>query len=290
MRLQHRYVFAYASLVCGLTVTLTSAVSAQSRTEQTPDAVQLSAAADPAAGQVQAPRPIPAPVPVERPYWSSTAGFEADTHDTAYSFFGPSYHKPFRPNMQFVAGASVNYLHYAYDNGAGGVTEVRSPGLSTKAGVRIGNKNWVQLTAGPGFKRRHVQVRGAGDSLLSSSRNIEVGVSLGADVWANPSRLDNVHGMLHYGAEDGYTWSRLGYKHQITNHDWRGRFSHYLGAEFIGQGNEDITSYQVGPFVEFLHAPSSVSLMVRGGYKRSTFNTGPDKTGPWLALSFYKKL
>lgn len=237
----------------------------------------------------QAPRTPQAPGrPVETPYWGLSSGFEADSHETGYGFLGPTWHKPLRSNMQLVVGANVNYLYYEFDNGAGGRTNVRSPGVSTKAGVRIGDRNWVQFTGGPSFKRKQREIRNAGDQIVSSESDFEPGFSLGADVWANPTRRNNFHGMLHYGTEDGYLWSRAGFKQQISNIDWRNAFTHYLGAEYIAQGNEDIRSNQFGGFVEFLHAPSTISVMLRAGYKHSSFELGPDKKGPWFAVSFYR--
>jgi hypothetical protein len=271
------------SLLLGIAICVLSAsgVRAQSAQPEAPSTVEESA---------QIPTtPLPQAVrPVDSPYWASIGGFEGDSHDTGYAFFGPQYVRPFRPNMAFVAGANLNYLYYEFDTGDGR-TNVRSPGVSTKAGVRFGDRNWVQFTAGPSFKRRHREVRDLSDRVVSSSRDLDPGVSLGADVWANPTSRSNIHGMLHHGTEDSYTWSRIAAKQQVTNFDWRNRFTHYLGAEYIGQGNEDIRSNQVGAFVEFLHAPSSISIMLRGGYKHSAFDVGPDKTGPWFAVGFYQR-
>lgn len=228
------------------------------------------------------------PAQIERPYWSTSSGFEGDTHGTGYGFIGPMFHRPVSRNVMLLAGAGVNYLYYGFDSGSGGRTTVTSPGAGAKAGVRLGNRNWVQFSAGPGFKRKHRVIRDETDRIVSSERNIEAGFSLGTDVWVNPSRTNNIHGMLHYGTEDSYTWGRMAFKQQVTNFDGRSRFTHSLGTEYIGQGNQDIRSNQVGGFVEFLHAPSSIAVMLRAGYKQSAFEVGPDKTGPWYAVSFYR--
>lgn len=271
----------FAQPALGLAVLVLAATPVSAQSEQTTPTATLEVAQIPTApvGQL--------PVQIARPYWSTSSGFEGDTHGTGYGFIGPSFHRPISRNVMFLVGAGVNYLYYGFDS-SGGRTSVTSPGASAKAGVRLGDRNWVQLSAGPGFKRKHRVIRDDTDRIISSEKQMEVGFSLGADVWANPSRRNNIHGMLHYGAEDGYTWGRLGFKQQITNLDWQGRFTHFLGTEYIGQGNEDIRSNQFGGFVEFLHAPSSISLMLRAGYKHSAFELGPDKTGPWYAVSFYR--
>jgi hypothetical protein len=33
-----------------------------------------------------------------------------------------------------------------------------------------------------------------------------------------------------------------------------------------------------------------MSLMFRAGYKRSSFDVGADKTGPYFGINFYKRL
>ena len=247
-------------------------------------------AADPAGAQLPAPRPATVPAQVAAPHWSANAGFEADSHDTGYGFVGPFYVRPLRPGLAFVGGGSVNYLYYDFVNGTGGHTNVRSPGVNAMGGVRFGNRNYVQLLAGPGFKRRHVEILDASDQVIGTDSDTVFGLNLGADLWVDPTSHNNVFGMVRYGAEDNYTWARLAYKEQITNRDWSNRFAHFVGAEVIGQGNDDIRSTQYGGFFEVAHAPSSVSVMFRAGYKKSSYDFGPDKSGPWFAVGFWHRL
>ena len=114
-------------------------------------------------------------------------------------------------------------------------------------------------------------------------------MALGADVYYNLTKRDNLQGIVHYGTEDGYLWSRAAYKHQMTNHSWRSNVTMYLGAEGITQGNDDIWSNMIGGMAEFLIVPARLSLMARSGYKHSSFERGEDKTGPYFALGLYKR-
>jgi hypothetical protein len=262
---------------------------AYAQSTQSPEPLE-SAAAPPPEQVQQAPRPAtPPPTGAQSPYWTSNIGFEADTHDTGYAFAGPSYVKPFRPNVAWVAGANLNYLYYEYANGPGH-TNVRSPGVNAMGGVRFGTGSYLQLLAGPGFKRRFVETVDESGNTLRSSRDIKVGLNLGADAYINPTRHNNIFGMVRYGAEDRYTWTRLAYKEQISNLDWSRKYASFVGAEVIGQGNNDIRSTQVGAFYEIAHAPSSVSITFRGGYKKSAYDFGPDKSGPWFAIGFWHRL
>ena len=71
---------------------------------------------------------------------------------------------------------------------------------------------------------------------------------MGADVSVDPTTHNNIYGIVDFNSSDRYTWSRLAYKEQVTNLNWSGKFAHFVGAEVIGQGNQDIHSTQVGAF------------------------------------------
>ena len=38
------------------------------------------------------------------------------------------------------------------------------------------------------------------------------------------------------------------------------------------------------------HAPSTTAIMLRAGFKRSSFDTADDRTGPYFGINFYKRL
>jgi hypothetical protein len=109
-------------------------------------------------------------------------------------------------------------------------------------------------------------------------------------MYVSPTSHNNVHGIVNYNTSDSYSWGRLGFKEQITNHTWEGPNTAFLGVEGIAQGNHDIRSRQLGGFFEITHVPAKVSFVFKAGYKRSTFNVGPDKTGPYFSVGFYQRL
>jgi hypothetical protein len=287
MCLSSKQVFVHslaALLLSSIVVVPVSAQSPSNQGAQSPP--QLEVTVDPDA---QIPRaPLPAQVP--EPYWASIGGFEADTHGTGYGFFGPQYIHPLGDNVSFIGNANINYLYYEYDNGAGGLVDVNSPGVSLMGGVMFGRRNWVALQAGPSFKRRHTEILDTSGNLISSSRDTDIGVNLAASTWYDPTSHNNISAMVNYDTVDQYTWGRVAFKEQVANRSWQGDFTPYLGVEFIGQGNDDIQSRQFGGFVEIAHAPSAVSIMLRAGVKRSSFEFGPDKTGPWFAIGFYHRV
>lgn len=222
------------------------------------------------------------------PRWEFVGGFESDSHDTSYGFLGPSYHRPLGGQLALKFRVHATHLRYEFENGFGGETRVSAPGIGPGIGLRYGGKNWVQFTTGVDIKREHREITGA-TGLISDETDTKYGVSVGADSWLSPTRRSNIHAMLHYGAASKYTWGRLMARHQVTNFSWRGPLTLYLGAEGVGQGNEDIRSWQFGGIGELVFARTQLSLQARGGYKRSTFDRGPDKTGPYFGVGLWKR-
>ena len=287
MKSQTRHFFLGLALTAVVLFGLSGSAGAQS---QDPSTTQ-----QPSTSPGQALDQVPPPIPPRRPaelkpaYWSAIAGFEADTHDTGYGFVGPQYVKPIQPNLAWIVGANLNYLYYDFPN-TSGQTNVRAPGFAARGGVKFGDRNYVELSAGPGVKFRHTEVVDPLSNVIRSTSDTLVGLDVGGDLSVDPTSHNNISGIVDYNTIDSYTWSRLAYKEQVGNPNWSGRFTPYVGVEFVGQGNADIRSTQYGAFVEVVHVPSRISVMVRGGYKRSTFEIGPAQTGPWVAVGFYQRL
>jgi len=222
-------------------------------------------------------------------WWEFSGGWEADTHDTGYAFAGPSYHHRLSDDVSLNAGIHATNLEYAFENGVGGETEVHAPGFSPNVGLRFGRKNWIQGSAGLEVRRYRTEITDATDLMVSDDKDTRVGMSLGASAWLVPSSRSNVHAMIHYGTASKYTWGRLAARHQISNFSWHGPVTLYAGAEGIGQGNEDIRSWMAGGLLEFLIHRTSLSIMGRAGYKHSSFDIGPDKTGPYFGIGLWKR-
>ena len=262
---------AAGALVIGVALFDTSLASAQ----QSDRAIGVATPVVEQAGQ-------PASTGASDPFWELIGGYEADTHGSAYGFFGPGYVHPIRPNLAFTARAFANYLAYEF-TGADGDTEVRSPGFSASAGLRFGGSSWFGINAGPDVRWRRTELTHPNGQITESDET-SVGANIGAEAYMNPTSHNNVHGIVNYGTVDEYLWARLGFKEQLS----RGSTATFLGVEGIAQGNDDIRSTQFGGFFEV--NPANLSLMFRVGYKRSTFDVGPNKTGPYFAVGFYKRL
>ena len=277
-----RTLAGHISLGCTIVLLVTGAAQAQSSTAATPSSSTSSATTS---------QPSDQPPPTAREaFWEPIGGFEGDTHGTGYGFFGPSYIRPLSSNLAFTARAFGNFLYYDFEDALGTTTSVRSPGLNTAAGVRymFANNSFAGVHGGPSFKFRRTEINGI--SIDDDDNDLVLGFNVGGDVYFNPTSHNNIHALVDYGSADEYVWSRLAYKEQITNRGWNRPFSNFLGGEVIAQGNDDIRSMQVGALYELAHGPSSTSVMFRAGIKRSTFEFGDDRTGPYIGFGFYKRL
>ena len=222
-------------------------------------------------------------------YWEVIGGLEFDTDGMMYGFFGPQWNRRLNDNTRLTARAYANWLQYEFDE-LGGTTKVSGPGISTQVGLKFGTTNTFKVGAGPSFKWRGETFTNAAGVETELDSDMEVGFSVGADASLNPTKIDNIHAIVNYETVDDYLWSRLAYKHQVTNHDWQAPWAMSLGAEGILQGNDDIRTTMLGGLVEFAHGPSRTSLMLRSGYKRSTFDTADNRSGPYFGINLYKRL
>lgn len=234
--------------------------------------------------------PVAAPQPADPDaYWEVIGGLEFGTDGTLYGFFGPQWNRRLNENVRLTARAYANWLQYEFEEN-GGTTSVSGPGISTQVGLKFGDRNTFKVGAGPSFKWRGETFTDASGNETEIDTDMEVGFSVGADAYLNPTDRDNVHGIVNYDTVDDYLWSRLAYKRQITNLDWRDTWAHFVGVEGILQGNDDIRTTMLGGLVEFAHGASRTAVMLRGGFKKSTFDTADDRTGPYFGINVYKRL
>lgn len=242
----------------------------------------------PGAARAQSPG-TSAPADTNPPYWELIGGFEGDTHQSGYGFIGPSYNHPISDDVAVTARVFGNYLYYEFNNNLGGKTKVHSPGIGPAIGLRFGRGTTFKVAVGYTGKNEHREITNRAGQLVSDATHWISGLSLGGELYWNLDKLNNIHALGNWSSADKYRWLRAGYKHQITNHDWKAHTTLYLGFEGIDQGNKDIHSDSVGALAEVLFVPSHLSLMFRGGYKHSTFPIGDDKNGPYYGIGLYKR-
>jgi len=225
------------------------------------------------------------PSSASSPYWALIAGYEWDTHGSSYGFAGPSYVHPVNDNMAWTGRVFGNYLRYEFSDSAK-TTKVKSPGGSAALGLRFGGKNYFGVSAGPSVSWRKTEVT-TNAGVKTETDETRWGANIGAEVYAGGT--ENLQLLGNYSTSDKYAWGRAAAKTQVTNRSWKDNNALSLGVEGIAQGNQDIKSVQFGGLVELANSPGHFSLMFRAGYKRSSFDVGADKTGPYFGINLYKR-
>jgi len=251
-------------------------------------ALALGLLALPLAAQAQSPG-TSIPSDTNPPFWELIGGYEGDSHNAGYGFLGPAYNHPLSDDLAVTARVFATYLHYKFTNGFGGETTVHSPGLSPAIGLRFGHGTTFKVTVGYAGKNEHREITDRSGRIVSDETKWISGVNFGGELYWNLSKRDNIHALANFSTADNYLWSRAGYKRQVSNLDWKGGTTLYLGGEVITQGNKDIWSNSVGALAELLFVPSHFSVMLRGGYKHSTFDVGDAQGGPYYGIGIYKR-
>ena len=232
----------------------------------------------PSAPVAAAPPSAPSP---SAPYWALIGGYEWDTHGSSYGFLGPQYTHPFGDgNMAWTARVFGNYLTYEFSDAAN-TTKVRAPGGSASVGLKFGTTNYFAVSAGPSVSWRKTTVT-TNAGAKTETNETRTGVNIGGDIYGNPTPKSNIQILGNFNTADKYSWGRVGAKVDVAPNV-------AVGGEAIAQGNSDIKSVQFGGLIE-VRPGSQMSLMFRAGYKRSSFNVGADKTGPYFGINFYKRL
>jgi len=243
------------------------------------------AQAQPAAGETPAPVAASSQAAAPAPTWALIAGYERDSHGSSYGFAGPAYVKPIRSDLAWTARVFGSYLTYEFN---ASTTAVRAPGANGSLGLQFGERNTFTILAGPSVAWRTETVTPVSGVEFDTSET-RWGVNVGAEAYLNPTSRSNVQALVNYNTTDKYVWSRAAFKQQISNLSGSGTTSLSLGAEGIAQGNDDIRSLQGGGLLEVAHIPSAFSLTFRAGYKRSTFEAGPSKSGVYFGVGLYKR-
>jgi hypothetical protein len=228
-----------------------------------------------------APAPVAQTSASSGSHWALIGGYERDSHDASYGFFGPAYVRPIRSNLAFTARLFGHYLTYDFSD-ATITTNVKSRGADAAVGLRFGERHTFSVYAGPSISWRETEeVRPTQTVTQTDTRK---GANVGAEAYLNPTSRSNIHALANYNTTDEYIWTRVGVKQQVTS----GKAPISLGVEGIAQGNDDIRSLQGGGLLEI--APSNASIMLRGGYKRSTFEVGPSRSGGYFGIGLYWRI
>jgi len=216
--------------------------------------------------------------------WEFLGGFEGDTHDTGFAFGAVGYLHPVTPRLDLAVRAAGSYLYYSFPEN-GGETRVTSPGITLLAGPRFSGRG-ISLTLMAGAEARTIERETETPAGRGRTSEDEVGPVANGTLWAQLSPRWDFLGLINYDSANTYTWGRASLKYQLT--DGSRPLGLALGPEATLQGNPDIFSVQGGGVGELSYRPLRLSLALRLGYKRSTFEVGPAREGLYGGIALYK--
>lgn len=202
------------------------------------------------------------------------AGWEGD-NTAGYAFIAPTAGMHLTPSQSVVLRATASLLYY--NSQADGPTDVIAPGGAAAIGYRL-SKGRVNMAMFGGFERRRIH------------RDWEQGPSASGEMFLSASRLTQVNALGAFAQANRYMWVRTGAKHQFTNTDFSGPRAFSIGVEATGQGNRDVTTYQLGGVFEHAWLRAGASLQFRAGYSLSTFPAGSEQRKPYFGIGMYRRL
>jgi hypothetical protein len=213
------------------------------------------------------------------------AGWEGDDHRQGYGFLGAGALVP-AGHLILPARITASYLYYQYDSTSTTIS-VRSPGVSLMAGARVtGERGSATAMAGAEVRREHR----VADLPGSPSRDLTTtGVVVQADGDLVLARRWHALALANFAGAASYFFGRGAVRYQATNPEWRGPTTLFVGAEGVGQGNDESAATQGGGFVECNFVPQRLSVGLRGGYKESWSPGQAHRTGGYLGVTVYRR-
>jgi len=228
----------------------------------------------------------PAGALAEAPAVEALGGWEGDSRAQGYGFAGAGVLFPTGARLGVPLRAFGSYLYYDF-NSFGATTQVTSPGVTVLAGIRLTATRGNFTVLGGGEvrqERRSVETTGGTTEDVRTS-----GVVLQADGDAALGRHWRGYLFGNYGGASRYFYGRAAMRYQVTNLDWMGPRSFFLGFEGARQGNDESDAIQGGGFAEWNFIAQRVSLVVRGGYKES-WSPGEDHLqGGYFGIGLYHR-
>ena len=202
----------------------------------------------------------------ESPYsYYAISGAEWDGQSGSFVYLGAGAERPLSGDERYSLNSKVFYgnLEYKFD----------SLGKKLKAKVPI-----LNILAGISFKKdRYVLGAAAGVDLRKTERELAAGgtetdnktglsLQVEASLWGDDKLT--LSSIASYSSIDDFFWARARAKKGV--YEAAGSTDLNLGIELIGMGNSDFSSVQAGVIAELYKNPSKLSVLVKGGIKKSS--------------------
>jgi hypothetical protein len=208
-------------------------------------------------------------------------GFEGDSLG-ANGLVIPVFSIPRTGKNSLILQANGGYLYYTIRGETD--TVVHSPGGSLGVAWRARTSK-ATFTVGGGYEvRRKESIPAAGLSTTVT----EDGFTLQGNAYYMPNPLTALYLIATYGDANRYTWCRGGYKRQLNNKKFDKPTSWSIGAEFTGQGNYEVKTFQAGLVGGPSFPKKKMSLEARAGVSQRQSPGGPKEYLFYGGVGFYK--
>jgi hypothetical protein len=213
------------------------------------------------------------------------AGFEGDRFDQGYGFVSLGTLSDENQHYTFPARVSASYLYYNYLSG-GNEIDVDAPGISGMVGVRsIAKPSTFTALVGAELRWERRQPAVSTDSAGRVARG---GIVLQAESDIALSKRVDVPLIFNYAGASQYLWGRAAVRYQVSNLDWRGPSTWFVGVDGVGQGNPDTNAIQGGASVECTLVNLHLSVGLHAGYKSTAAGSDRRESG-YLGLGLYHR-
>ncbi len=207
-------------------------------------------------------------------------GGTVDTRGQGYQYFGLGVGQPVTERWTFMGKVVGNYLHYQYESGPR-IIRASAPGVRFQIGPKyFDEQRYFILTGGLDYRNTSLSHRDP----ASRTRGARTGGTIEAIYSQALTETFRTDLVLNYSSIGDFTWGRARLKHLIAVDPTRHRI--FVGLEGIGQGNRDYNAQQIGPMVEFQRLQEQFSIVLSGGYKRSSTFTHT----AYFGLELYYKI
>lgn len=193
------------------------------------------------------------------------AGVEIDSRSQGYRYLGIGLTQSMDSQWKVLArltGAGLHYEFVSDDETLGANVYAVTPSIGAQ--YRQGSMT-LGLIMGEDIRST---TRASTDGGHETEHETGLFVQGEMDYWF--ARLNDLSLIISYSRIDDFFWGRGRLKHQITNQDFSGPASWFIGTEVVGSGNVDFKSFQFGGLIERVYRPLNLAMVLKGGYKNST--------------------
>ncbi len=211
----------------------------------------------------------------------SLGGWEGDSHGVGYGYFGLGTDIVGGEKLSLISRLTGSYLYYNFDKLDSSI-EFKSPGVSLLMGFKIAiKKSTLILLSGAEYRWNREDIRTISTGLTEIQRKNKLGAVFQGFLFTPLASRTQFMLLLNYDGSNQYIFSRLTLKQEFS-----GR-APAVGLEGTAQGNDDISSIQVGAFIESPRMFEALSLKLSGGYKKSWLPEDLQESSAYAGLSFY---